>query len=147
MNYFETNEKNDLQLLYEFNYKKHLFNKIIPTKEKCQYDAIATHKNRTFVVELKRRYVKLEKYSTMFIEDYKMAALLLEWQINKKEPLYICFLHDAILIYNLLKLKEIPKLRITNIRSEGYDVMQVQERRYLLPIEDAVIYKIDKTLN
>ena len=38
--YFDTNERNDLQLLYEFNYNTKLFQSITPTKENSQIDAI-----------------------------------------------------------------------------------------------------------
>ena len=144
MDYFQLNEKNDLQMLYEFNYATSLFTSIAKTKEKEQIDAIATTKNRTFAIELKRRFVPVAKYKTMFIEDYKLAAMMLEYTINNREPLYICFLHDAILIFNLLKLTRMPQLRIMNIKSEGYDKMQCQERRYLLDIEDAAIYVDNK---
>lgn len=140
--YFETNEKNDLQLLYEFNYQTKLFQSIKPTKEKSQIDAIATKGKREFAIELKHRYINLEKYKSIMIEDYKLASMMLEYAINKREPLYVNFLADGtVVIFNLIKLSTMPKMRITDIKSEGYDKMQCQERRYLLDIKDAVIYK------
>ena len=142
MNYFETNEKNDLQMLYEFNYVTKLFDSITPTKEKSQIDATAKRKNREFSIEIKHRYINLEKYSSIMIEDYKLAELMLEYTVNNKEPLYVNFLADGhVLIFNLAKLSEKPRIRIQNIKSEGYDKMQCQERRYMLPIKDAVIFK------
>lgn len=142
MNYFETNEKKDLQMLYEFNHETRLFDSITPTKEKSQIDATAKRKNREFAIELKHRYINLEKYQTIMIEDYKLAELMLEYTVNHKEPLYVNFLADGhILIFNLAKLSEKPRMRIQNIKSEGYDKMQCQERRYMLPIKDAVIFK------
>ena len=142
MNYFETNEKNDLQMLYEFNYVTKLFDSITPTKEKSQIDATAKRKNREFSIEIKHRYINLEKYSSIMIEDYKLAELMLEYTVNNKEPLYVNFLADGhVLIFNLAKLSEKPRMRIQNIKSEGYDKMQCQERRYMLPIKDAVIFK------
>lgn len=140
--YFEMNEQNDLQLMYEFNYVTKLFQSIKPTKEKSQYDCTGVKGNREFAIELKNRYVDLSKYQSMFIEDYKLAALMLEYILNGKEPLYVCFLQGGVvLIYNLLKLTRMPQLRISNIKSEGYDKMQCQERRYCLSLDDAVIYK------
>ena len=140
--YFEENEKNDLQMLYEFNYKTKLFDSIRPEKEKSQIDATAKRKNREFAIELKNRYINLEKYKTIMIEDYKLASMMLEYTINHREPLYINFLADgSVVIFNLTKLRQIPKQRITDIKSEGYEKMQCQERRYLLPLDDAVIYK------
>lgn len=142
MNYFEENEKNDLQMLYVFNHETRLFDSITPTKEKSQIDATAKHKNRKFAIELKHRYINLEKYQTIMIESYKLAELMLEYTVNNKEPLYINFLADGhILIFNLAKLSEKPRIRIQNIKSEGYDKMQCQERRYMLPVSEAVIYK------
>ena len=140
--YFETNEKNDLQLLYEFNYNTKLFQSIKPTEEKSQIDAIGKRKDREFAIELKHRFINLGKYQTIMIEDYKLAGMMLEYTVNHREPLYINFLADGtVVIFNLAKLKTMPKQRITNIKSEGYDKMQCQERRYLLSLDEAVIYK------
>ena len=140
--YFTMNERNDLKLMYKFKYETKLFQSIKPTKEKSQYDCTGVKGNREFAIELKNRYVDLSKYQSMFIEDYKLAALMLEYILNGKEPLYVCFLQGGVvLIYNLLKLTRMPQLRISNIKSEGYDKMQCQERRYCLSLDDAVIYK------
>lgn len=137
-------EQNDLQLFYEFNEEHKLFDSITPTKPKEQFDAIAWHKQRTFAVELKHRFIPINKYNTLFIEDYKFASLMLEYIINKREPLYVNILHDAIVIFNLNKLKHKPKMTIKNIRSQGYEHMQMQERRFELNLQDAVIYKTNK---
>lgn len=143
--YFETNEQNDLQLMYEFNAVTRLFEGIKPTPEKAQYDATAYKRNRSFAIELKHRYVNLEKYNSMMIEDYKFAALMMEYVVNGREPLYVCFLQGGVvLIYNLLKLTRMPQLRTMNINSKGYDKMQCGERRYLLSLDDAVIFKDNK---
>lgn len=138
--YFKTNEKTDIQLLYEFNEEHKFFDAITPTKEKEQFDAIAWHKTRTFAIELKHRFIPISRYKTLFIEDYKLAALMLEYIINKREPLYINFLHDAIVIFNLNKLSIKPKMTIKDIKSEGYEHIQKQERRFELNLKDAVIY-------
>lgn len=139
--YMDKMEQNDLQLFYEFNEQHKLFNSITPTKPMEQFDAIAIHKQRTFAVELKHRFIPISKYKTLFIEDYKFAALMLEYIINKREPLYVNILHDAIVIFNLNKLKHKPKMTIKNIKSTGYEHLQLQERRFELNLEDAVIYK------
>lgn len=143
-NYFAENEQNDLQLFYDFNYQTKLFDEIIPTKPMEQFDAIAWHKQRTFAVELKHRFIPINKYKTLFIEDYKFASLMLEYIINKREPLYVNILHDAIVIFNLNKLKHKPKMTIKNIKSTGYEHLQLQERRFELNLEDAVIYPLKK---
>lgn len=140
--YFETNEKNDLQMLYEFNYATKLFQSITPTKENSQIDAIGKHNNREFAIELKHRYINLEKYKSIMIEPYKYLELKLEEEFNDREGLYINFLMDGtVVIFHMDKLKKKPKFTIHNIRSEGYQVNQLQERRYHLDLKDAVIYK------
>ena len=139
--YFQTNETNDLQLLYELNEHEHWFDSIHPTKEKSQIDAIAKHKNRRFGIELKRRYVQLKTYKTIMIEPYKYLELIFEYIFNGLEPLYINFLHDAVVIFNLNKIKHKPNFTVHNIKSQGYEVMQCSERRYHLDLRDAVIYK------
>lgn len=138
--YINQMEQNDLQLFYEFNEQQKLFDSITPTKPMEQFDAIAWHKQRTFAVELKHRFIPIGKYKTLFIEDYKFASLMLEYIINKREPLYVNILHDAIVIFNLNKLKHKPKMTIKNIKSTGYEHMQMQERRFELDLDDAVIY-------
>lgn len=144
--YFKTNEKQDLQLLYEFNYANKLFTWVMPTEPKSQIDAIAMHSNRTFAIEIKHRMIPVDRYKSIMIEDYKYLELMMEYQFNNREPLYINFLHDAVVIFNLNKLKDKPKLRIMNIKSEGYDKVQYQERRYMLDLTDACIYKDNKLI-
>lgn len=146
MNYFETNERQDLQLLYQFNYDNKLFTWVMPTAEKSQIDAIAMKNNRNFAIEIKHRMIPVDKYKSIMIEDYKYLELMMEKQFNNREPLYINFLHDAVVIFNLTKLKEKPKLRIMNIKSEGYDKVLYQERRYMLDLTDACIYKDNKLI-
>ena len=138
--YFTMNEKEDLQQLYEFNAVKHLFDSIKPSEEKAQIDCTAKHKDRQFAVEIKHRLIPVNKYKTIMIEDYKYLELMLEYQFNGKEPLYINFLNDAVVIFNLNRLKSKPKVRCMNIESKGYDRIQNMERRYMLDINDAVIY-------
>ena len=139
-NYFAENEQNDLQLFYDFNYQTKLFDTIIPTEEKSQYDATATHKSRQFAVELKKRDIKLGTFSTIMIEDYKYLELLLAKQFENKDPLYINFLFDdVVIIFNLDKLKHKPTFKNIPIKSKGYEKEQY-ERRYYLSIKDAIIY-------
>ena len=138
--YFDMNEKQDLQQLYEFNTVKHLFDSIKPSEEKAQIDATAKHKNREFAVEIKHRLTPVSRYKTIMIEDYKYLELMLAYQFSGLEPLYINFLNDAVVIFNLNKLKSKPKLKILDIESKGYDKTQKLERRYYLDINDAVIY-------
>lgn len=140
--FFDTHEMNDLKLLYEFNYSTKLFDSITPTQRNSQTDAIGKRKNREFAIEVKHRFIDLKRYKSIMIEDYKLAGMMLESIINHREPLYVNFLQDnTVVIFNLNKLSTMPRMRVTDIKSEGYDKMQCQERRYLLDIKDAVIYR------
>ena len=139
--YFDMNEKQDLQQLYEFNAEKRLFDSIKPNEYSAQIDATAKHKDREFAVEIKHRLIPIGKYKTIMIEPYKYLELKLEYVYNGREGLYINFLHDAVVIFNIEKLKYRPKFTVHNIRSGGYDAVQLNERRYHLDLRDAVIYK------
>ena len=138
--YFDMNEKQDLQQLYEFNAEKRLFDSIEPNEYSAQIDCTAKRKDREFAVEIKHRLIPVNRYKTIMIESYKYLELMLEYQFNGKEPLYINFCNDAVVIFNLNKLKNKPKLKILDIESKGYDKTQKLERRYYLDINDAVIY-------
>ena len=140
--YFRTTEQEDIQLLYEFNYDTKLFQSIKPTEPKSQVDAIAKRNDREFAIEIKHRFINLGKYKSIMIEDYKLASLMLEYTVNKRTPLYFNFLADGTtVIFNLNRLTTMPKMRIQDIKSDGYQKLQCQERRYLLPLDEAVIYK------
>ena len=138
--YFDMNEKLDLQQLYEFNAEKRLFDSIKPNEYSAQIDCTAKHKDREFAVEIKHRLIPINKYKTIMIEDYKYLELMLEYQFTGREPLYINFCNDAVVIFNLNKLKSKPKQKVLDIQSNGYDKLQKLERRYYLDINDAVIY-------
>lgn len=145
MSYFETNENQDFKLLLDFNEHTHIFNNLRRAKEGHHTDAIGEHtsklgEKRTFNIELKKRFCSVHKYDDVYIEDYKLASMLLDYQFFGVEPLYICFYDDATVIFNLNKLKRYPKTSILNIYSEGKQVTQTQERRYRLSMDDAVIY-------
>ena len=142
--FFDINEQQDLQLLYEFNYDTKLFDRITPTKYSAQIDATATKGGRQFAIEVKHRQIPIERYKSIMIEDYKYAELMMEYQFNNLEPIYINFCSDGVVIYNLSKLSAKPKLRVMDIKSEGYDAVQHQEMRYMLPLTDAVVYKDNK---
>lgn len=154
MNYFEMNENKDYQLLLDFNQHTNLFDTVRRAKEGHHTDAIASHINnlgeeRLFNIEIKRRFCNHTKYDTAFIEDYKMASMLLDYHFFGIEPLYINFYNDAVVIFNLTKLSKYPKQDIWNIYSEGKKVNQTQERRYGLDFKDAVVfidYKIQKQM-
>lgn len=126
------------------NNQTKLFKKIRPTKPMSPTDAVGNASKRTFNIELKHRYCRVATYPTVYIEDYKLAQMLLDYQIYGCEPLFINFYSDGIVIFNLTKLNVRPEVEIKNIYSCGKDKSQMQERRYCLSLDDAVIYQNNK---
>lgn len=145
--YFETNEQTDFDKLLDFNQHTKVFYNIQKKDKGSHIDALGYHENKlgevkTYGIELKHRFVPVDRYNTMFIEDYKMASMLLDYVTFGIEPLYVNFMNDGyVVIFNLRMLKHYPKVRIANINSKGKEMTQLQERRYLLDMNDAVIYK------
>ena len=144
MDIFNLNERNDYQLLKQFNEQTKLFKTLRPTKPCSPTDAVGKSRKRTFNIELKHRYCSSTTFPTVYIEDYKLAQMLLDYQLYNCEPLYINFYSDAVVIFNLSKLEHRPEVEIKNIYSNGKEKNQMQERRYCLNLEDAVIYQENK---
>ena len=141
MDYFMMNEQNDFKLLQELNQREHLFATLRQTKPGHHSDAVATKLGMTYNIEIKRRYCEVSRYDSVYIEDYKVASLMMDYAFYGCTPLYICIYNDGILVFNLLKLKLYPKIEIKNIESKGKEKMQMQERRYCLKITDAIRYE------
>lgn len=144
--YFKKNERMDYKMLETFNEHTHIFDTLRQAKEGHHTDAIGTHtsklgEKRTFNIELKRRFINLDTYPSIYIEDYKLGSMLLDYMMFGIEPLYVNFLNDnTVVIFNLNKLTKYPKLDIKNINSDGKERTQLQSRRYCLSFDDAVIY-------
>lgn len=154
--YFEENEKEDLKKLIELNEKAHIFTSITPSKEKHYTDATGYTADRQFNIELKNRNQLLlndgrisgcsqsgKEYidTDIFIEDHKLADMLLDWVVNGLEPLYINFLANGwTIIFNLSKLTVRPKKHMNmKIQSKGYKSMEFANRQGLY-LKDAAIY-------
>lgn len=140
-NYFEANEKRDYERLVQMNDRYRLFKSIRPTGKGHHTDAVAIRDDRKFSIELKTRHCSIDTYPTVYIEDYKLASMLLDWIVYGVEPIYINFYDDGIVIFNLKSLKAYPGTEIKNIYSRGKEMNQQQERRYCLDLNDAVIYR------
>lgn len=158
--FFDENEKVDIEKLAAFNELTGLFDCISKAPEKHHTDASAFTTNkfgetRCFNIELKNRNLNLlpdgrisgctkngkEFFdTTIFIEAHKVADMLLD-EIIGLEPLYINFLLDGhVVIYHLSKLKKRPfKTGTMNIRSKGYNKFEIAKRQSLY-LTDAVIY-------
>ena len=80
---------------------------------------------------------------TIFIEDHKVGLLLLDYTINNRIPLYVNFLDNCIIVYNLSRLKKFPKMTAKQkIGSNLYESFELC-KRIELPLEEAYIYYRD----
>lgn len=154
-NYFDTNECNDMKLLYDFNLHTNLFSGLNPSEYSHFSDATAytisrLGEERKFNIEIKKRNAVLLKSGkvsgatfvddNIIIESHKACDLLFD-NINGYEPLYINFLdNNVVVIYNLNKLSIRPQSMKKFIKSNGYQGFEIASRQGL-NINDAAIYK------
>lgn len=154
-NYFDTNESNDMKLLYDFNLHTNLFSGLNPSEYSHFSDATAytisrLGEERKFNIEIKKRNAVLLKSGkvsgatfvddNIIIESHKACDLLFD-NINGYEPLYINFLdNNVVVIYNLNKLSIRPQSMKKFIKSSGYQGFEIASRQGL-NIKDAAIYK------
>lgn len=154
-NYFDTNESNDMKLLYDFNLHTNLFSGLNPSEYSHFSDATAytisrLGEERKFNIEIKKRNAVLLKSGkvsgatfvddNIIIESHKACDLLFDI-INGYEPLYINFLdNNVVVIYNLNKLSIRPQSMKKFIKSNGYQGFEIASRQGL-NIKDAAIYK------
>lgn len=142
--YADTNEVNDFALLQDFNSKLHI-KELGRTPEKCSTDASGYTKDNQYInIELKRRFVDVNRYKTIIIEGHKYLSLLKGFVYSNKIPLYINFMNGGyIILFNLSKLSEEPTERKYKIWSELYQGFEISSR-FELPLKDAWIYKKEK---
>lgn len=92
-------------------------------------------------IELKSRNIGINTFKTIYIENHKVADMLLDYTIDKKIPLYINFLNDDyVVVFNLAKLRHRPRKVNKRIWSQLYQAFEMAKREELR-LEDAWIYK------
>lgn len=159
-NYFDLNETEDFQLLKDLNKALGWFKTLDKTPPKHHADASGhTRDNRTAMIEIKRRHLSLSDdlsnvigksrdgstfiQPTIFIEGHKCASLLLD-AIDGYVPLYINFLDNAAVVFDLSNLKTRPREEVCKeINSKGYNSWE-QAKRQGLYLTDAIILKDGK---
>lgn len=154
--YFEYYEGLGWDMLHTFNHKRRIFNKLIKSKEKESYDASGSTHDRTFHIEIKVRTGMtltednvLEAKTangtaytadTLYIESHKATDLLFDYIYTKDDPIYINFLSNCVVLFNLARLSGRPKKSDTkNIKSNGYQGFEMAKRQEL-KLYDAVIF-------
>lgn len=81
--------------------------------------------------------------NTIYIEMHKVGSLLLDYNILDFQPLYVNFLTNAVVIFNLSKLNKVPHTiakRIYSTLFQGFEMA----KRVELPLEEAYIYVRDE---
>lgn len=153
------NEKSDFELLTQFNDYLKLV-ELGQCPEKWHSDASGyTRDGRYINIELKQRNQVLLKnltisgctkegksYTgrTIYAEAHKCGDMLLDYCCEQKEPLYINFLlNDVVIVFNLAKLRYRPTKVSKRIYSSLYEGFELAKREELL-LEDAFIYKKDE---
>lgn len=139
-NYFQMNENNDFEMLIKFNEETKYFDRIERCEEKNVIDAIAWKGDKRFNIELKMRYMDINKFNSIFIEPNKVAVLLLDYQINGIIPLYINFFQNSntVAIWNLSKITSYGYNPSVQINDKGYERSK-RESRILLFTRDACV--------
>lgn len=155
--YFDKNEDICYEKLLELNEHTNYFKKIERQEHKAAIDAMAVGiNNKPYAIELKYRenydllkdshtnyYLANDKGftdNTLFIEDHKLCALLLDYVYDQKNPIYINFFRNNLTtVHNVATLKKKPELtKEMSIHSKGYESNEIC-KRYLLPLSDCTI--------
>lgn len=139
--YVMTSELEDYELLQDFN-KVLKLNELGRCPDKYTTDASGyTTDGRYINVELKKRNIDIDTFSTIYIETHKVGDMLLDYVCEKKIPLYINFLSDGhVVVYNLAELKNRPKKVAKRIYSKLYEGFELAKREELR-LDDAWIYQ------
>ena len=153
------NKQETLDDLYLAIFNTHMkfFKEIPQTRETEQYSTIdrqlTDRNNRIINVELKTRFCDINTFDGLFIEDKKWDALKFDY-INKNIiPLYINFFYDYrnILIFDLRQYfdnkQTQPQTKYVTINNWGYNRIDENQLRYILPQRHGIFYQFDKKEN
>lgn len=140
-----------------FNTHMNFFKEIPQTRETEQYSTIdrqLTDRNKRIInVEMKTRFCDINTYDGIFIEDKKWEALKLDYQQNNIIPLYINFFYDYrnVLIFDLRQYfdnkQTQPQTKYVTINNWGYNRIDENQLRYILPQRHGIYYQFDKKEN
>ena len=105
-------------------------------------------KGRECAIELKTRFCDINTYDTLFLEQKKMDVMKEEFN-NGKIPLYINFFRDGnhVWLCNLAQFfdgkHQLEKKEVT-VCNYGYETMDYNQTRYLIPIRTGNYYEYDE---
>lgn len=147
-NYFKQNETKDFKKLQELNKDMNWFNSLTQLDIKSIIDCSGLTKNDDVVfIEYKSRNLTLQQareYIYIFVEIGKLKAFndITKKYQGKVKRLFINFLQDATLVFNMNKsmdIKYLPNQMINNVGCGEYQIVD----RLGLNVDDALI--IDNT--
>lgn len=145
-NYFKQNEIEDFKKLEELNEKKNWFKSLTQLDIKSMIDCSGlTYSNMPTYIEYKSRNMTLEtakEFKYIFIEIGKLEAFnkITKKYKGKVKRLFINFLKDATLVFNMNKSMDIKYLPNVKINNKGCKELQIIDRLGL-NIDDAIIYQ------
>lgn len=156
--YPNTQETLDDLYLTIFNTYKQFFKEIPQTRETEQYSTIDRQLldrdgKRLINVELKTRFCDINTYDGIFIENKKWDALKFDYTNKNIIPLYINFFYDYrnVLIFDLRQYfdnkQTQPQTKYVTINNWGYNRIDENQLRYILPQRDGIYYQFDKKEN
>lgn len=139
--YANTSEQQDYEKLQDLN-RLLKIRELGKRPDKDTTDASGyTQDGQEVNIELKTRNIGISTYKTIYIENHKVADMLLDYTIDHKIPLYINFLNDDyVVVFNLAKLRHRPRKVNKRIWSELYQAFEMAKREELR-LEDAWIYQ------
>lgn len=107
-------------------------------------------KGRMCAIELKTRDADINTYDTLFIEDKKWNQFKMEYEEKGFIPIYINFMRDGnhVFLINLEQYftgKKHIDTKTVQINNYGYQTLDNNQVRYLIPPRDGVYYEINPT--
>ena len=143
--YIDKKEEEDFKKLTKLNEDILHLNSLGKTPQYHHTDASGLTKDgRVINIELKQRTFDMDKYNTLYIDDYKACNMLMDFVALNLIPIYVNFMaDDTIIVFNLLRLHKRPKITKNRTYSKGKQAYEYSDRQELY-IEDEYIYKKDK---
>lgn len=145
-NYFKQNETTDFKKLQELNEKKNWFKTLTQLDIKSIIDCSGlTYSDMPTYIEYKSRNLTLQQareYKYIYIEIGKLKAFsdITKKYHGKVKRLFINFLKDATLVFNMNKsmdIKYLPNQMINNVGCKEHQIVD----RLGLNVDDAILYQ------
>lgn len=153
--YFDSSEQRCWELFEKFNEVKLRLEEVERTPQYSDVDASGkTLLGDKVIIELKSRNLNLLSgdgftlsgesrngiftSTTVMVEEHKLVEMCCLNLTEHAIPLYVNFLNNCVIVYNLLKLKSLTSER-TRVLSRGYNGFEIA-KRWFMNLEDAFIY-------